>query len=562
MRIRTYLLSGLACCGMSLWAQNVGIGTATPTERLHVAGNLRLDGAFMPGNLPGANGNILLSAGPGVPPVWLPNGALGNILIIGPGGTPIWAPNPICASPTQDRHLRVAATAPTLSVCNSTLAENAAGNIWNADGSAPPIAGTDKFEIIATAAFPYAVNGYATGGFGVYGQATGTNGVGVVGTTNQASGIGVGGLNTNANGTAGYFENTAAAGAGTGGALFAVTRQSGGFAVWGAHLNTTAGTAVVGFSSAGGAIYPANARAGGAFTGDGVGVAGYAATATATAGQFVFAPAVAAGTAQGFAVWAQSAQQGGATVAAQMGTGLLNFFANAVVSAYHTGGNGPTGETPLGVIGSVPANSNGQGVFGQNTGTAGTDYAVYANGRFAATGTKLFLIDHPLDPENKYLSHFCTEGPEPYNLYRGVVTTDAQGRAVVELPAYFEAANRDYTYHLTPIGTFAQAVVVEEIRNNRFVIQTDKPNVKVSWMVLAVRDDIYARYFASPAEFEKLPHQKGKYLIPELYGKGPEYAIFKTVKAEAPAAQVRTASEEGKRLRLPEEKLRRLESQP
>ncbi|GIV26122.1 MAG: hypothetical protein KatS3mg026_1814 [Bacteroidia bacterium] len=242
-----------------------------------------------------------------------------------------------------------------------------------------------------------------------------------------------------------------------------------------------------------------------------------------------------------------------------MGTGLVSFFPNAVVSAYHEGGNGPGGEAPVGVIGSVPANSGGQGVFGQNTGNAGTDYAVYAQGRFAASGAKAFLIDHPLDPENKYLSHFCTEGPEPYNLYRGVVTTDAQGRAVVELPAYFEAINRDYTYHLTPIGTFAQAVVVEEIHNNRFVIQTDKPNVKVSWMVLAVRDDIYARHFASPAEVEKPPHQKGKYLIPALYGKGPEYAIFQTVKVEAPAAQVRAVPEEGKRLRLPEEKLRRLE---
>ncbi|RMF52826.1 MAG: hypothetical protein D6750_01735, partial [Bacteroidetes bacterium] len=93
MRTRTYA-AVLACFGATLVAQNVGIGTATPTERLHVAGNLRLDGAFMPGNLPGANGNILLSAGPGVPPVWLPNGAIGTILMIGPGGTPVWAPNP------------------------------------------------------------------------------------------------------------------------------------------------------------------------------------------------------------------------------------------------------------------------------------------------------------------------------------------------------------------------------------------------------------------------------------------------------------------------------------
>jgi len=73
------LMGGLA-------AQNVGIGTITPTERLHVAGNLRLDNAFMPGNQPGAVGNILLSQGAGVAPVWLSNGAEGTFLTSGGAG--------------------------------------------------------------------------------------------------------------------------------------------------------------------------------------------------------------------------------------------------------------------------------------------------------------------------------------------------------------------------------------------------------------------------------------------------------------------------------------------
>ena len=52
-----------------LATQNVGIGTNTPTERAHVAANLRLDNAFMLGNQAGAVGNILLSQGAGVAPV-------------------------------------------------------------------------------------------------------------------------------------------------------------------------------------------------------------------------------------------------------------------------------------------------------------------------------------------------------------------------------------------------------------------------------------------------------------------------------------------------------------
>ncbi|MCX7652502.1 MAG: hypothetical protein N2200_06520 [Bacteroidia bacterium] len=49
---------------------NIGIGTTTPTERLHVQGNLRLQGAFMPNNDPGTVGWGLISQGAGVSPVW------------------------------------------------------------------------------------------------------------------------------------------------------------------------------------------------------------------------------------------------------------------------------------------------------------------------------------------------------------------------------------------------------------------------------------------------------------------------------------------------------------
>ncbi len=170
-----------------LAGQNVGIGTSTPTERLHVAGNLRLDNAFMPGNNAGAVGNILPSQGPGVAPVWLSNGAIRSILITGPGGTPVWASNPICTSPTLNRFIKFTSTSPP-TVCNTTLAENNAGKIWNADRAVNPVAASDKIEIIATAAFPYAISGYAGSGFGVYGQATGANGRGVVGLTTQAQG--------------------------------------------------------------------------------------------------------------------------------------------------------------------------------------------------------------------------------------------------------------------------------------------------------------------------------------------------------------------------------------
>jgi hypothetical protein len=66
--------------------------------------------------------------------------------------------------------------------------------------------------------------------------------------------------------------------------------------------------------------------------------------------------------------------------------------------------------------------------------SVGGGLAVYAQGDLTCVGTKAFQIDHPHDPENKYLKHYCAEGPEPQNIYNGSVTTDAKGYARVPLP--------------------------------------------------------------------------------------------------------------------------------
>ena len=113
------------------------------------------------------------------------------------------------------------------------------------------------------------------------------------------------------------------------------------------------------------------------------------------------------------------------------------------------------------------------------------------NGTFTAVGAKSFTINHPLDPENKILRHAAAESDEVINFYSGNVTTDENGRAVVALPEYFGALNKDPRYNLTVIGVFAQAIVSKEVESNRFEIATSQPNVKVSWEVKAVRNDAY-----------------------------------------------------------------------
>ncbi|MFN0174536.1 MAG: hypothetical protein ACKVU0_07820 [Saprospiraceae bacterium] len=140
-------------------------------------------------------------------------------------------------------------------------------------------------------------------------------------------------------------------------------------------------------------------------------------------------------------------------------------------------------------------------------------------------GSGSFEIDHPQDPANKYLYHSFVESPDMLNIYNGNATTDANGYATVELPTYFEALNIEFKYQLTCIGQFAQAIVKEEVKSNKFIIQTDKPNVKVSWQVTGVRNDEFAQAHRLVPEVNKKDYEKGKYLYPELFGAREEDRI-------------------------------------
>ncbi len=133
-----------------------------------------------------------------------------------------------------------------------------------------------------------------------------------------------------------------------------------------------------------------------------------------------------------------------------------------------------------------------------------------------------FKIDHPTDPENKYLYHSFVESPDMMDIYNGNVITDGGGTAIVSLPNWFETLNRDFRYELTVIGQFSQAIVSSKVQNNQFVIRTDKGNVEVSWQVTGIRQDAWANAHRIPVEVEKSEKEKGHYLHPELFGHAGE----------------------------------------
>ena len=389
-------------------------------------------------------------------------------------------------------------------------------------------------------------------GTGVYGAHTATTGTtpGVHGATNSVSDSAVGVLGE-VTSTAPGVSSAAVRGrnAGTGG---------NGIGVWGSHDGS--GWGVLGSSVSGIGVYGyATAASGFTYGGwfesvstSGTGVYGYAPAASgftygvygrsgSTSGIGVYGYATAtSGTTYG--VYGQSDSPAGRGV-----YGLATATSGATYGVYGVS-NSPAG---TGVYGVAPATSGAAwGVHGQSDSSAstargvlgsepsgGAGHAVYAEGTLAATGTKSFQIDHPLRPETHYLNHFCTEAPEPLNAYSGNITTDAQGYAVVQLPDYFEAINRDFRYQLTVMDSsddFVLAKVARKIHNNQFVIRTSKPFVEVSWRVEAVRNDRWVQEYGYQTEQEKEDAIKGKYLNPELYGQPKEQGIHYRPEPERP----------------------------
>jgi hypothetical protein len=126
-----------------------------------------------------------------------------------------------------------------------------------------------------------------------------------------------------------------------------------------------------------------------------------------------------------------------------------------------------------------------------------------------------FQIDHPLDPDHKYLSHSFVESPDMMNVYNGNVALDSAGRATVDLPDWFEALNRDFRYQLTPIGAPGPDLYIAAgVRENRFQIAGGRPYATVSWQVTGVRHDAYAEEHRIPVEQDKAAVEPERKLQP------------------------------------------------
>jgi hypothetical protein len=144
---------------------------------------------------------------------------------------------------------------------------------------------------------------------------------------------------------------------------------------------------------------------------------------------------------------------------------------------------------------------------------------VTVEGNLTVTGTKSgFLIDDPTDPAAATLAHTPVESDDYTVTYSGNVRTGPGGRATVRLPAYVSAVAGDWRYSLTPIRSFARAIVAREVRDDSFVVRTDRPRVKVSWVLIGTRRDAYATAHPFVAQRPKRKADRGRYVHPTEHG--------------------------------------------
>jgi hypothetical protein len=190
-------------------------------------------------------------------------------------------------------------------------------------------------------------------------------------------------------------------------------------------------------------------------------------------------------------------------------------------SALGVGGVGvtgfATGEYGIGVYG------YGAGNYGVYARSENAD-AVFAYGNAQVTGSLSkgggsFKIDHPVDPQNKYLYHSFVESPDMMNVYNGMFILDGDGRATVELPDWFEALNRDFRYQLTALlGAAPELHVSALVADGEFSIAGGKAGQQVSWQVTGIRQDAWANANRIPVEVDKPEEDRGRYLHHELFG--------------------------------------------
>jgi hypothetical protein len=378
--------------------------------------------------------------------------------------------------------------------------------------------------------------------------------------------IGAGGAALNCNctavgnsGTNSVFDTITALGGGGGGAYAGTAALSGGSGGGGGNNTTNTGGAATQGNSGGGIGYGyaggAGSNSSSGYTaggGGGAGAAGNSASGSisGTGGQGYLSNI------SGTATYYSGGGGGGCQTSCTAGNGGAGGGGGGGVWSTGTAGTGgsnggASGSCCGGVGGNGGVNSGGggggMGISIQLSGAGGSGIVIVSYGAPSITltqdttvtgnasvlgtiskGSGTFVIDYPLDPKNKLLYHSFVESSDVKNIYDGIVQLDGDGSAIVTLPDYFLALNKDFRYLATPIGqSMSNLFISSEVHRKFWIfgqiilkVSGGVSNGKVSWQVTGIRHDPFILANPIIPVVDKGPGQlvdKNVFICPECY---------------------------------------------
>lgn len=202
---------------------------------------------------------------------------------------------------------------------------------------------------------------------------------------------------------------------------------------------------------------------------------------------------------------------------------------------------GKGGGTNPGVEGTCTFGSGVSGTSAQGYGVeadgatglyaTGASRAAYLDGDVVITGTVFeganrMRIDHPIQPEDRYLVHAAVVSSELKNVYDGTAVLDEDGFATVELPDWFESLNESFRYQLTAVGAPAPDLHVSRpLTDHTFTIAGGGAGLEVCWQITGVRCDDWARANPLTTDEIKPEEEKGFFVHPELIGRPADRSL-------------------------------------
>ena len=183
--------------------------------------------------------------------------------------------------------------------------------------------------------------------------------------------------------------------------------------------------------------------------------------------------------------------------------GFTNQGANSIAIGAFSGSGQPANSIVINSTGtSLVGVANGTCIAPFNVATRSGNLLIYDTSTREITTSssntsalnKTFVIDHPLD-NDKYLVHYCLEGPEVGVYYRGESKIENDKYVEIELPHYVSKLAKKFSIQVTPIIEdeedydleISKTYYVSRVKNNTFKVFGKNGNF--FWLLHGIRVD-------------------------------------------------------------------------